>query len=333
MPHKAPSWWARDDWRALALSPASALYGAAVEARFARATPFRAPLPVICIGNFTMGGAGKTPLAIAVAGLLRGAGEAPAFLTRGYGGVERGPLWVNAASHDAALVGDEPLLLAAHASTLIARDRPAGARAIAESGATVIVMDDGFQNPSLHKDFCLIAVDGGYGLGNGRVFPAGPLRARLAFQLPRADAVVAIGGEWSGPPSPAPLTRAALRPVRAEWLRGARVAAFCGIGRPEKFYSTLREAGAHIVEAVSFADHYSYREADAARLLRIARSTGAALVTTEKDYVKLSPNAAGALRELHAAARPLAIELWFAPDAEDTIKALLISALSRKRRS
>jgi tetraacyldisaccharide 4'-kinase len=330
MPHETPAWWnERRGWRQAALAPASALYGAAVKARFAHAKPYRSRLPVICVGNFTMGGAGKTPLAIALARMLIARGERPAFLTRGYGGREAGPIWVEPRRR-ADEVGDEPLLLARHAPVMVARARPNGARAIEASAATVIIMDDGFQNPSLQKDLTFVAVDGGFGMGNGLVFPSGPLRAPLAFQTRMADAVVQVGGpEGAVRLGAHPVLYARVAAVNAEWLKGVAVLAFCGIGRPEKFFATVREAGAQIVEAIPFADHHAYREEDAARLLKIARGAGAALVTTEKDYVRLSADAGGALGELRAAARPLAIELLFSAETEDKINNFLTSALKR----
>ena len=195
-----PSWWysGRIPPAAWGLLPVSALYGAAVQKRFRDAKPYRGKLPVICVGNFTMGGAGKTPVALKLAALLRDHGIRPGFLTRGYGGRERGPYLVNAASDGAARVGDEPLLLAEAAPTVVSRDRPAGARLLETLAVNAIVMDDGFQNPSLAKDFSLVVIDAAAGLGSGRVFPLGPLRAPLAFQAGMADAILLLGGGAGG---------------------------------------------------------------------------------------------------------------------------------------
>ncbi len=332
MPRKMPSWWSeRSGWRPLALAPAAAIYGAAVKARFARATPYQSRIPIICVGNFTMGGAGKTPLAIALFKLLLARGERPAFLTRGYGGRKAGPVWVDAARHTAAEVGDEPLLLARYAPTMVARARPEGARGIEEGHFTVIIMDDGFQNPSLQKDFSIVAVDGGFGLGNERVFPAGPLRAPLAFQMPRADAVVTIGGGRSSslPDGGILALKASLEPADADWLTGARVFAFCGIGRPEKFFETLRGVAGNVVGAEAFADHHVFQETDASRLLAGARAQNAALVTTEKDLVRLTASAGGALGALRDQARALAVNLTFSGDDEKRLLAALSSRLNR----
>lgn len=280
-----------------------------------------------------MGGAGKTPLAIALAKLLIAQGERPAFLTRGYGGCEAGPVWVDAARHNATDVGDEPLLLARHAPVIVARDRPDGARAIEQTDATVIVMDDGFQNPSLHKDSSIIAVDGGFGLGNKRVFPAGPLRAPLNFQIPRAHAIVTIGGMAKAPRSIKGNSHlaATLQPVDGGWLRGARVLAFCGIGRPEKFFETLRRCGAELVERNSFADHHVYDETEASRIIASARRLNAQLVTTEKDFVRLAPDGGDAIAELRREVRVLAVDLTFIKEDEDKLLNLLSSAVNRQQ--
>jgi tetraacyldisaccharide 4'-kinase len=204
MPLKAPFWWYRRKGAiALALAPLGRLYGDRAEARFARAEPYCSRLPVICIGNFTAGGGGKTPMAIAVAALLKELGQKPAFLTRGYGGTIEGPAFVEK-GQSAEQVGDEPLLLAEIAPTMVAADRAAGAKAIEASEASVIVMDDGFQNPSLVKDLSLVVVDSESGIGNGLIMPAGPLRAPLDAQIARADALVVIGACAQGAHAVAP---------------------------------------------------------------------------------------------------------------------------------
>lgn len=325
-----PAWWyGKGRVAPLVLAPLGRLYGAAVQTRFAFAKPYRPRLPVICIGNFTLGGAGKTPAAIAIAALLREMGLKPAFLTRGYGGSLAGPHWVDARRDAVLAVGDEPLLLARHASTVVARDRPAGARLIEASQADVIVMDDGFQNPSLAKDLSLIAVDGGAGLGNGAVFPAGPLRAPLAFQLARADAILLIGdgsnrtAQQVCQASQCPVIAAAIRPKGdTAWLRGAPVIAFSGIGRPQKFFDTLAAAGAEIVAAAGFPDHYVFKPHDALRLLAQAGQAAARLVTTEKDWVRIGADAPP-LSELRARAQALAVELSIPPAGQDVLKSLL----------
>lgn len=309
MPLEAPQWWSRRD--ALAsrvLAPASRLYGLGVRMRFALTTPYRSSLPVICIGNFTMGGGGKTPLAIALGKMLIESGLRPVYLTRGYGGRICGPHIVDVAADDAGEVGDEPLLLAEVAPVVVSADRPAGARCIERMAADVIVMDDGFQNPTLEKDFSIIAVDSAAGFGNERVFPAGPLRAPLSFQLPKADVIVAIGHEPSPAPrfkrvaerSGKPVLRAELVASQpAEDLKGKRVTAATGIARPGKFFDTLQRLGADIAATHAFPDHHVFSDDDAAFLLREARRQNSLLVLTRKDWVRLpDQGACGELRQL-----------------------------------
>jgi tetraacyldisaccharide 4'-kinase len=332
-----PGWWygtgAADRLKAALLAPAGFLYGVAVKARFARAEPYRSPLPVICIGNFTVGGAGKTPLAIAVARLLEGMGQRPAFLTRGFGGRLTGPHIVDPQRDEAGDVGDEPLLLARAAPTVLARNRPEGARAIEALGATAIVMDDGFQNPSLVKDLALVAVDAGTGIGNGRVFPAGPLRAPLGFQLPRASAIVLIGdGPAPALPDTVPVLRARLTPQGDDaWLREAPLLAYCGIGRPAKFFATLAERGARLAATQAFPDHHMFTEAEAADLLRRAEAEHAVLATTEKDWLRI-PAGSGALGDLKRASKCLPVALDFSDGDEARLKGLLSSTFSSPRK-
>ena len=329
-----PSWWhgtkTADRLKAALFTPAGLLYGTAAKARFALSQPYRSKLPVICVGNFTVGGAGKTPLALAIAKLARSLGGQPAFLTRGYGGTFAGPHKVDHGTDGPGQVGDEALLLARVAPTLVSRDRPAGAKAIEAFGADLIIMDDGFQNPSLVKDLSIIAVDATVGFGNGLVFPAGPLRAPLDYQVRRTNAVVVIGE--GGKPlvkrltGQVPVIRARLRPKGdAEWLREQPVFAYSGIGRPEKFFATLSECGATLADARAFPDHHVFTEAEALLLIREAAQAGTALVTTEKDWVRLAAPT-GQLAELKARTRVLAIELAFRADGEEEILALLRKA-------
>jgi len=252
---------------------------------------------VICIGNPTLGGAGKTPTAIAVASMLKAAGERPVFLSRGYGGRKRGPLVVAPGRDRAADVGDEPLLLAGVAPTVVAHDRVEGAKAAQDAGASAVVMDDGFQNPSVAKDCSVLVIDGRRGLGNGKVFPAGPLRAPLDAQLSHADAVVLVGTVGAGAAVAGaaaearklPVFHARLEPDREAIaaLAGRRVLAFAGIGDPEKVFATLREARIAVAVTRSFADHHRYTPAEARELCRQADAEGLTLVTTEKDKSRL----------------------------------------------
>jgi tetraacyldisaccharide 4'-kinase len=302
---QTPSWWNKVplSWTAHLLRPMGWLYGIITAARMRR-TGVDCGVPVICIGNFTAGGSGKTPTALAIADLLQHHGFKPIFLSRGYGGKLKGPLLVDAQNHHPIDVGDEPLLLAQHAPTLVSRDRVAGALQAVERQADVIIMDDGLQNPSLAKQISLAVVDAEIGIGNGLCLPAGPLRAPLAAQWPHVDAVILIGqGERKdkrkGERGAALAAQAALykKPVfyadlvpdgqDASRLQGKKVLAFAGIGRPEKFFNAVEACGAEIVLTKSFADHYAYQARDWQALQYMAQRQNLLLVTTSKDAVKL----------------------------------------------
>lgn len=317
------------------LSPLGSLWGGMVARRMQREPAVRAPIPVLCVGNFTIGGEGKTPTALALRDLLAEAVPAPSFLTRGYGGSEAGPVVVDPAVHTAAQVGDEALLLAADARTVVAHDRGAGGRHLAEAGAGLVIMDDGFQNPGLAKDFSLIVVDAGRGIGNRRVLPAGPLRAPLAVQAARTDALLVIGeGEGADPVIAAvraargdvPMFHAALTVAEPDRWAGRRVLAYAGIGRPEKFFHSLREAGAELVEHSAFPDHHAFTEAEAAALLARADAHRLVLATTAKDLARLSgrSGAAGTLRQRSEALR---VKLEFAEPG--AVRAAILPALRR----
>jgi tetraacyldisaccharide 4'-kinase len=306
-------WWRKAGAAAALLAPLAAVYGAVAAERLKRHGQ-RVAVPVICVGNLTVGGAGKTPLALSIAAMLQAAGERPALLTRGYGGRLAGPLRVDPAIHRAGDVGDEPLLLARLAPTVVARDRVRGAEAALASGAGIIVMDDGFQNPSLHKDVSILAVDGRRGIGNGCVIPAGPLRAPVAAQLARADALVVVGTEKASVAGEArrrgiSVLQADLEPDRAIAAGLGRALAFAGIGDPEKFFLTLANAGVAVASARGFPDHHRYTAAEAGALCAEADRAGLALVTTEKDMVRLRGEAAVAMLARRARALPVALKL------------------------
>ena len=326
-------WWRPSGAEAALLQPFAAIYGTVAAARMRRAGQ-RVGIPVLCVGNLTLGGAGKTPTALAVGKLLAEAGARPFFLTRGYGGRLRGPVTVDPGRHNALDVGDEPLLLARIATTVVARDRVAGAEAAVGAGAGVVVMDDGFQSPWLAKDLSILVVDGERGIGNGRVFPAGPLRAPLAEQIARAQAVVAIGGSDAGlePVAAArargiPVLTARLAPDPAGLaaLAGRPVLAFAGIAHPDKFYATLVEAGIDVRAKRSFADHHSYSYVDARSLLAEASAWGLTLATTEKDLVRL----AGRLDLAELAARTRALPVTLMVDDADGFAGLVRRAAGR----
>ncbi|XKH34648.1 tetraacyldisaccharide 4'-kinase [Azospirillum doebereinerae] len=311
---KTPAFWYHPPGLAsAALAPLGALYGLAGRRRMAAAEPHRAGTPVVCVGNLVAGGAGKTPVGLAVAAALRARGVAVHALTRGHGGRERGPVLVDPARHGADDVGDEALLLAADIPCWVARDRAAGADAAVAAGAEILVMDDGFQNPGLFKDVSLVVVDGAVGFGNGRLIPAGPLRERIADGLARADALVILGDDRAGVAALAqgrPVLRGRLEPsTDSAELRGRRVLAFAGIGRPEKFFATLESLGADLAARVPFADHHPYRPAEVAALLERAAALDALPVTTAKDAVRLP----AALRA-HIRVLPVAVA-WEDPSA------------------
>ncbi|MDE0060462.1 MAG: tetraacyldisaccharide 4'-kinase [Defluviicoccus sp.] len=300
---RTPEFWRRDGLAARALAPASWLYGAVAAVRHRTARPVQPPVPVLCVGNLVAGGAGKTPVALALGAKLAARGHAVHFLSRGYGGRERGPLLVDPARHGADAVGDEPLLLARVAPTWVSADRAAGATAAAEGGAGLIVMDDGHQNATVAKACSIVVVDGVYGFGNGRLLPAGPLRETVAAGLARADAVVAVGPDEAGIGAAIPTgVRASAGrlapPPDGAGIADRKVVAFAGIARPEKFFATLRTLGCRIEHTRAFADHHRYREAEIAVLLQIAASRGAVAVTTAKDAVRLPPALRGAVRVL-----------------------------------
>jgi tetraacyldisaccharide 4'-kinase len=294
----APDFWQRRGLAAL-LAPLGRLHGASVAFKARTVTAFDPGLPVICVGNLTAGGSGKTPIAIAIAEMLRARGHKPYFLTRGYGGSERGPALATR-GHSAAVMGDEALLLARTAPTIVSRDRAAGARLAKDKGASVIVMDDGHQNFSLRKHLSLVVVDAETGFGNGHQIPAGPLREPVAQGLARADAVILVGdgapdlNGYSGP-----VLRAHLK-AEGDTFAGKTVFAFAGIGRPEKFFASLEDSGAVVTGSCLFPDHHPYTEDE---LIQLRAVTGEAmLVTTEKDFVRLSTAQREGIRMLKVAA-------------------------------
>ena len=331
---RAPRFWWQPG-RGLLLSPLAALYGAVAAVRLRRPGR-RAGVPVICVGNLTVGGAGKTPAALAVGRLLFAAHERPFFLSRGYGGRLAGPVLVNRSVHRAADVGDEPLLLARLAPTIVARNRVAGAQLARFEGASAIVMDDGFQNPALHKDLAILVIDGRRGIGNGRVLPAGPLRAPLASQMARAHALMIVGPAADSAAAVAelgrkrglPLFHARLEPDRQTLaaLAGRRILAFAGIADPDKFFVTLAEAGLTVVERHGFADHHRFTAADAQTLTARAQSENLMLVTTEKDQARM----AGEPHLGELTGRTNALPARLVIDEDDAFRDLMLNVVKRR---
>jgi tetraacyldisaccharide 4'-kinase len=291
---RAPDFWTRSTGPArllaILLSPLGWLYGATVVWKARNARPFRPRARVICVGNLTVGGTGKTPIVAAIAEILASSGRRVFILTRGYGGSARRATIVDLGQDTAGVVGDEALILARFAPVIVARNRREGALLADRERAEVIVMDDGHQNFSLVKDLSLVVVDAETGFANGAIVPAGPLRESVTGGLGRADAVLLVG---DGRPDLRGFRKVVLRATIAVQnltsLAGRKVVAFAGIGRPDKFFQSLREAGADIVHAHAFGDHHAYTASEIARLVSRARAAGADIITTEKDFVRLTP--------------------------------------------
>jgi tetraacyldisaccharide 4'-kinase len=293
---REPAFWYRpSSWISLLLSPLGAVYGLVAGWRLEQAG-VDAGIPVLCVGNYHVGGAGKTPMVLALTKLLRDLGETPVVLSRGYGGRLHGPLKVDPGRHIAEEVGDEPLMLAQTVPVVVARERLNGIALARSQGASVILMDDGFQNPAVAKDASLIVIDSDRGLGNGRVLPAGPLRAPLPPQLERTDALIVVGDGTAAELVKAeiaardrPVLLASLRADTASVasLRGKRVLAFAGIGDPNRFFKTLRAAGIEVAAERAFSDHHPFSQNEIESLIAQAKGDALTLVTTEKDLARL----------------------------------------------
>lgn len=310
---RAPDFWrtGHGGTASALLSPLGALYGAVTASRATRPPKWTAPVPVICVGNVVVGGAGKTQVVLDIARRLTAQGRRPHILLRGYGGTVTGPHRVDPEADRARNVGDEALLAARTAPAWIGADRVASAKAAVDAGADILILDDGLQNPGLAKTLSLLVLDNAYGLGNGRCIPAGPLREPLAAGLARVQAVVRIGtGDAAFDTGNLPVFETETVPApTAPNLSGQEVVAFAGIGRPEKFFTTLEAAGARVETSRGFADHHLYTHADLQPLIDRAYLHGARLITTEKDLVRVPHR----LRN-HVEAYPVALA-WRDEDA------------------
>ncbi len=325
---KTPEFWSQRGPVALALLPLTLLWRVAGALKAATARPFKPAIPVVCVGNLTAGGTGKTPLVGWLADRMSERGWTPAILTRGYGGSAAGPLWVDPAEHDAGFCGDEPLMLADGRPVMVARDRAAGARAIAAGGShDVIIMDDGMQNPTLQRTLTIGVFDGGSGIGNGWVIPAGPLRTPFASGLAQLDIAVINGTDETGLAPrlgrKAPVFAATLRPEAGviEAFDDTPLLAFAGIGRPARFFASVEAIGGQIAKKLSFADHHPYSQQDLAQIQEDAQRHGAELITTQKDWMRLPADWRGRVTML-----PVSVDMDDEVAFLDAIEAWLAAA-------
>ncbi len=328
-------WYASPSLASLLLAPIAAIYGAVSGARMVRQGA-RAAVPVICVGNYHLGGAGKTPTTLRLVEMLRSLGETPFVVSRGYGGSLTGPVRVS--DHSASEVGDEPKMMARHVPVIVARDRVAGAELARDEGASVVLLDDGFQNPALEKDASVIVIDAVRGLGNGRVFPAGPLRAPLAVQIARTNALVVIGeGNAANDVAHGVVQRGGLV-LRAAFvpdesvvaqLRNKQVLAFAGIGDPARFFATLRAHGIELASQRAFADHHPFTAEDIESLVREAQADALTLVTTEKDLARLEGDPALSAHVAQIVPFPVTLRI----EDEGALEDFLKDRLRRARQS
>lgn len=329
MPLKSPKFWQKKNtFLGKVLSPLGRIYAWGLRRKLKKTKPYRSKIPVVCIGNLVMGGVGKTPLAVSVAEYFKMNGMRPVFLTRGYGGGLSNVL-VDLDKHTAKDTGDEALLLARIAPTIVDADRARGAKTAEKIGADVIIMDDGFQNPQLVKDLSFAVFDGRYGFGNGKVFPAGPLREPVEDGLQRADAFIVVGKDKAGIKEwidkrfmslPFIGTHIEQDVAKIAQLSGKKVFAFAGIGYPDKFFDMLRDYGCDVVETQAFSDHYPYTDEDMTDLIARADKLEAVLVTTAKDGVRIAPRFLPQVQIVEA------YMVWDTPDA----MCALLSALHKK---
>lgn len=333
-----PFWWTKTGWQAICLYPLSFVYGRVSGAILQHRRRHPLSVPVICVGNFTVGGAGKTPTAIAIARAAKARGLSPGFLSRGYGGSLDVTTVVDPHHHRSTAVGDEPLLLAREALTVISRRRVAGAEKLVAEGADLIIMDDGFQSARLHVDYALIVIDSMRGIGNGWVVPSGPVRAPIPVQMRHLDAILKVGkGDAAdqfvrqASRSGKPVLVANVMPQSGGDLSGKSVLAYAGIADPRKFYRTLEELGAVIADRQDFPDHHHLADDEISDLLARSEKQGLQLVTTAKDSVRLA-GGHGRAAELHEKSKVVDVDMVFDdPKAPDLIIDRAIEACRLRR--
>lgn len=333
-----PFWWTKTGWQAICLYPLSFVYGRISGAILQHRRRHPLSVPVICVGNFTVGGAGKTPTAIAIARAAKARGLTPGFLSRGYGGSLDVTTVVDPHHHRSTAVGDEPLLLAREALTVISRRRVAGAEKLVAEGADLIIMDDGFQSARLQVDYALIVIDSMRGIGNGCVVPSGPVRAPIPVQMRNLDAILKVGkGDAAdqfvrqASRSGKPVLVANVMPQSGGDLSGKSVLAYAGIADPRKFYRTLEELGAVIADRQDFSDHHHLADDEISDLLARAEKQGLQLVTTAKDSVRLA-GGHGRAAELQEKSEVVDVDMVFDdPKAPDLIIDRAIEACRLRR--
>ncbi len=331
-----PFWWRESDWRAWLLLPFSSAYGAVARHRLVNAPRHPVDAPVLCVGNLTVGGSGKTPLAIALANHARGMMLKPGFLSRGHGGSVGAPHLVDADHDSARHVGDEPLLLARAAPTAVTADRRAGAELLLSEGCDFIIMDDGFQSARIHIDYSLIVVDARRGIGNGHVIPAGPMRAALVDQMRFADGVLRLGeGEAAekvirhASRAGRPVYDATIRAAAPPAIAGRGCLAFAGIGDPQKFFDTVANVGARAEITSNFPDHHFYSDYDIEELVQTAEARDLLLATTAKDAARLA-HGSEAMEEFRRRLHVIDVEVTF--EVDQTPRTIIEDTLAEWRR-
>ncbi|MBP1532184.1 MAG: tetraacyldisaccharide 4'-kinase [Alphaproteobacteria bacterium] len=321
---KTPKYWQSNSLISKILYPLGYIYGKLTQLRLRLKTPQKVEAKVICVGNITAGGTGKTPVSISIARLLETEMYHPFFVTRGYGGKLQN-IMVNNKKHSAKEVGDEPLLLSKQAPVIVNANRYEGAKLAEKEGADVIIMDDGFQNPGLHKDISFLVFDGHYGIGNGKIIPAGPLRETFEDGVKRADALIIMGKDKHNlaQRSKLPVFFGHTEPAQTT-MNSNNILAFAGIGHPQKFYHTLSSQGYNVVETIDFPDHHFYSKADLENIMAKAKKLNADIYTTSKDFVKIPP-------QFHKDINVLEIAVVW--DKPEELTEFILSKMNSKKKS